>query len=366
MHHKIAGLAAAALVAAGFAGLAPAANAKAMPARRPAWRVIYAQAAIPENGEFEAVVATGRSSGFAFLEPGTTVAVPSAYERTGAATFGKVPFPVTADEWVAGASASSPSDVYVFADILTAGARPRAESRVLKWNGRKFTVVASFPGELSGGTVLSPRDVYAYGSSAYGGGTLPSAGVYHYNGRSWTRISRTVSGYGDALSARSVYVADGTNLYHYNGRSWQVTSLARLFPGGKASALFSSGVVAVSPRDIYVTGNSGTGSGRAVILHYNGCTWARVASYPVALGQPVSDGRGGLWAATAGPGSPALVRYADGRLTSQATPEYDGVRSFVSQISRVPGTTEELAGGELNALPAGKSYRPAVILQYGS
>jgi hypothetical protein len=125
-----------------------AANAAAAPAHQPAWHIIYTRA---QNAEFEAVVATGKTSGFAFLEPNETVATPVAYERTGATTFKKVPFPTVADEWVAGASASSPSDVYVFADILTLSSS-KAESEVLKWTGKRFSVVATFTGELGGGT----------------------------------------------------------------------------------------------------------------------------------------------------------------------------------------------------------------------
>jgi hypothetical protein len=98
-------------------------------------------------------------------------------------------------------------------------------------------------------------------------------------------------------------------------------------------------------------------------LHYNGHTWAKVASYPTALGQPVSDGHGGLWAATTGPGSRDFLHYADGKLTAEATPEYDGSHAAIDSISRIPGTAEELAGGVF-PLPAGRIYNPPVILQY--
>jgi YVTN family beta-propeller protein len=363
MKHKAARTIAVAGVSAALclAGLASAASASAASAHRPAWHIIYTQ---DQNAEFEAVVATGKTSGFALLEPNATVAVPSAYERTGATTFTKVPFPTVADEWVAGASASSRSDVYVFADILTLKSS-KAESEVLKWTGKKFSVVAAFAGELGGGTVLSPDDVYAYGSGSYGGGSLPSAGVYHYNGHTWTKISSTLAGNGDALSATSAYVADGTDLYRYNGHKWTSTNLASLLPAKKAGndpAL--SGVLARSPDDIYATGNAGQYTSPAVILHYNGHTWAKVASYPAAaVGQPVSDGKGGLWAPETGPGGSGLLHYSHGTLTAVAGPEYDHSHAIVDSISRIPGTPEELAGG---VFPLSVYPSPAVILQYSA
>lgn len=358
MKRKVARTVAGASSALCLAGFACAANASPAPAHRPAWHIIYTE---EQNAEFEAVVATGKASGFAFLEPNTTVAVPVAYERTGATTFKAVPFPTVADEWVPGASASSPSDVYVFADILTVTSA-KAESEVLKWTGKKFTVVATFTGELGGGTALSPNDVYAYGSSSWAGGTLPSAGIYHYNGHKWTKISSTVSGNGDALSARSAYVADGTDLYRYNGHKWTATNLASLLPAKQDSnqpAL--SGVLALSAHDIYATGDAGRFTGPAVILHYNGRKWAKVASYPTAVGQPVSDGQGGLWVPKTGPGASGLLRYSHGKLTAVAGPEYDHSHAIVDSISRIPGTAEELAGG-LFPLPV--YPHPPVVLQY--
>jgi hypothetical protein len=351
---------AAASAALALVGFASAANASVAPAHRPTWHSIYRLA---RNGEFDAVVATGKTSGFGFFEPNTTVAVPVAYERTGATTFKKVPLPTVADEWIAGASAASPSDVFVFADILRVSTE-KAQSEVLKWTGKKFAVVATFAGELGGGTVLSPNDVYAYGSGIYGGGTLPSAGVYHYNGHKWTKISSTVKGNGDALSATSAYVADGTDIDHYDGHKWTATNLATMLPGKKAGKSLS-GVLALSADNIFVTGDGGSLSGDpGVILRYNGHKWAKVASSPTAIGQPTSDGAGGLWAAGNQPGAfDRLVHYSDGKITMITTPVYDHSHANIDSISRIPGTTEELAGG-IFPLPTGKTYSPGVILQY--
>ena len=114
-----------------------------------------------------------------------------------------------------------------------------------------------------------------------------------------------------------------------------------------------------------MTGDGGQNTGPGVILHYDGHAWAKVASSPAPLGQPVSDGHGGLWATdtTAG-ASGVVVHYFGGSLTAVAMPTHDGSRAAVDSISPVPGTTEELAGGVF-PLPAGKTYSPPVIFQYG-
>jgi hypothetical protein len=356
MKRQVVRTVAAASAALGFVGFAAAANASAAPAHGPSWHSIHRLA---KNGEFEAVVATGKTSGFAFFEPSTTVAVPAAYERTGATTFKSVQLPTVADEWIGGAAASSPSNVYVFADILTVStSKPKSE--VLKWTGKKFEVVATFSGELGGGTVLSPNDVYAYGSGIYGSGMLPGAGVFHYNGHAWTKISSTVNGNGDALSATSAYVADGTDIDHYNGHKWTATNLASLLPGANSSKSLS-GVLALSADDILVTGDGGQSG---VILRYNGQQWAKVASSPTAIGPPTSDGSGGLWAPGNQPGEfDRLVHYSDGKITTVTTPVYDHSHADVDSISRIPGSTNELAGGVF-PLPKGKTYSPGVVLQY--
>jgi hypothetical protein len=150
MKRKAARMVAGTSAALGLVSFASAANAAVAPAHGPTWHVVYTQSV---NAEFEAVVATGKTSGFAFLEPNTTVAVPSAYERTGATTFKKVPSP----PW-----RTSGLPVRRRPDRQP----PQGGVRGPEVDREKFSVVADFSGELSGGTVLSPDDVYAYGSTA--------------------------------------------------------------------------------------------------------------------------------------------------------------------------------------------------------
>jgi hypothetical protein len=78
---------------------------------------------------------------------------------------------------------------------------------------------------------------------------------------------------------------------------------------------------------------------------YNGHTWAKVAGYPAAVGQPVSDGPGGLWVPETGPAAYGLLHYSHGKLTAVAGPEYDKTHAVVDSISRIPGTAEDLPAG---------------------
>jgi hypothetical protein len=68
--------------------------------------------------------------------------------------------------------------------------------------------------------------------------------------------------------------------------------------------------------------------------------------------QPIiSDGHGGLWIPMPGAGSPNsyLLHYAAGHLNVASLPGGTG-RTSVETVSRVPGTTEVLAGGFTHAL----------------
>ena len=75
-------------------------------------------------GGFTAVIAVGRTGGWAFNQ-GTA---PTAWRRSGS-TWTQVPFPGKPNEVVVAAGAAAPADVWAF----TASG---AQSRALQWNGR--------------------------------------------------------------------------------------------------------------------------------------------------------------------------------------------------------------------------------------
>lgn len=287
----------------------------------PSWRPVLS---VPGGGVTEAVVATGKTTGWAFLGNG------AAYERTGATAWKEVAFPGQ-NGYVNAAAASSPSNVW-------AAFRPAAGdgSQVYRWNGRGWAVVRSFPGEVTELSVLGPDDVWAFG------GASGSEGVFHFNGRSWAEVSSTLLG-GSAVSDGDVWAYSGTQLAHYDGRKWTETSVAGLFPastgGHVAPAL--TGVLALAPDNVFAVGVgwADVGGGAAVVLHFNGHGWSRAAVGPVVLGpgRPVSDGEGGLWMTSdTHENYEVLLHYSAGQLVNANEP-------FMS-VASIPGTAEALGG----------------------
>jgi hypothetical protein len=321
------------MLAVGLASTATAANA----ATGPAWhRLLTVSNGSAKNFDesavtFDAVVATGKTSGWAFRSDSSV-----AYERTGSSTWRAVAFPGKTGTVVA-AAATSQSNVWVgynFAD----------GSQVYHWNGRAWSAVRSFPGYLSGLSVLGSADVWVYGGLS----TNENDGIWHYNGHKWTEVSSAFQG-GSALSDNNVWAFDGATMEHFNGKRWTAASVAKLLPASGTSVV--AGVVAESPDNVYATGNGGSvvHGHEVTVLHYNGRGWSKVASTSFAGGQTVAaDGKGGLWALAAA-SNEELLHYSGGRLTAvnipytKSQPTSQPIQP--SSIALIPGTTGLLLGG---------------------
>ncbi len=163
-------------------GLATAATA-ASAATGPAWHRVLSVASNPVSSpydgsyvRFDAVVATGKTTGWAFRSDSKV-----AYERTGATSWKKVAFPGGAGT-VEAAAATSPSSVWAAYDFS-------GGSQVDHWNGKKWTVLKTFPAAVTGISALGASDVWVYGGVRSDG-----TGVWHYNGRTWTEVSGSLQG----------------------------------------------------------------------------------------------------------------------------------------------------------------------------
>jgi len=296
-------------------------GAQAASAATPSWHPVLS---VPGGGVTEAVVATGETTGWAFLGNGT------AYQRAGATTWNQVAFP-GGSGYVNAAAASSPSNVWAAFQAAAGG------SQVDRWNGSNWAVVKSFPGEVTKLSVLGPNDVWAFG------GASGSAGVFHFNGSSWAEVSSTLQG-GSATSDQDVWAYSGTQLAHYNGRTWTETDVAGLFPAssGGSSAPSLTGVLALAPGNVFATGVgwAGAGGGAAVVLHFNGHGWSLAAAGPTVINSAVtlaSDGNGGLWMTSdTHQNHEVLLHYSAGQLVSANEP-------FMS-VASIPGTAEALGG----------------------
>lgn len=303
------------------ASLSGAQAASAATLHAPSWHPVLS---VPGGEGAGAVVATSRTKGWAFLGNG------AAYQRVGANAWRKVAFPGGTGS-VDAAAASSPSNVWAAFRSAAGG------SQVDRWNGRKWAVVKSFPGEVTTLSVLGPRDVWAFG------GASGSEGVFHFNGRGWAEVSSTLQG-GSATSNRNVWAYSGTRLAHYDGRRWTETNVAGLFPPSNGEHVPPSltGVLALAPDNVFATGVgwAGVGGGAAVVLHFNGHAWSRVAVGPAVINSAVtlaSDGKRGLWMTSdTHENHEVLLHYTAGQLVNANEP--------FRSVAAIPGTAEALGG----------------------
>jgi len=358
MFKKTAGIAAVAAVLAGATGTAAA----AAPATSAAsWRIVK-QVHSGGTGTFTAVTAVGRGGGWAF----NGVSTPTAWQRNGS-TWTQVAFPKASDgEQVIAAAAVSSSDVWAF----TAGA---TQSRVLRWNGHRWSVVHTFIRQIGGAAVLGANDVWVFGEPFIPGALL---GAWHYNGKTWTQVKGGggLQG-GSAVSANDIWAFDGSNVAHWNGKTWTRTSVANLLPARQQlNGPAVTGIYAQSANSVYAIGNGNQedDGGPLVVLHYNGHHWTKVAQGDYGFGvQPLeqiaSDGSGGLWLPMPGVDSQRsyLLHYANGKLTPAALPTPSSMIN-VDAITRIPGTRDLLAGGYTHARNNQGGNVVSVLLQYGS
>jgi hypothetical protein len=337
-----------------------AASAMAVTSASASWRIVK-RVHSGALGDFSAVVAVGRTGGWAF----NGLSGPTAWKRSGQ-TWTQVAFPSRNGEEVVAAGASSAANVWAF----TAGG---GSSRALRWDGAHWSVQRSFPAQIGGAVVISANDVWVFGQPFVPGSGL---GAWHYNGHAWARVAsgRGLEG-GSGLSASDIWAFDGTKVAHWNGHRWARTSVAGLLPAKQP--LNNPAVVGIDEQarnSVFAIGNGNLQDegGPTVVLHYNGHTWRKVAQGSFGFGtsplqQVSSDGHGGLWIPLPGSGGrPSfLVHYSAGRLTEAALP--GGADTInVESVSLIPGTTSVLGGGFTHASLNPGAGVVAVILQSGS
>jgi hypothetical protein len=352
----LSGMLAVGLTSGAYAATGSPGSAAKAAAYQPAWRPVLSVPNGTRTGVARTVIATGKTSGWTFLSNGTT------YQRTGATRWKKVASPGGTAVTVGAAGASSPSNVWV------AGGSPGTGTKVYRWNGVRWSLAKSLPSGavITGLSVLGPNDVWLFG----GLGKTGEDGVFHFNGRTWTQVAASLEG-GSALSDRSVWGFNTTQIAHYDGRKWTATSVAKLLPavprGSKASSYLTN-VIALAPNNVYATGEDANPlTGPAVLLHYNGRSWSRVAASAGFISAPgnqlASDGKGGLWIAAQHPGvasnegsNARLIHYSAAKLTIAALP----TGGFAGSVSRIPGTAEALAAG----VKYGTGNGDSVVFQY--
>jgi len=202
------------------------------------------------------------------------------------------PGPAPPRDGLAGVSALSPSDAWA---VGGSG----HNTLVLHWNGTRWAQVASPDPSRSGNQLFavsaaSPSDVWAVGES---GTSSPRGLMLHWNGTAWAQVPIPHPGRGtgtltgvDALSrsdawavgsydtGRGTRISAKTLVLHWNGTNWtQVTTPS---PGPVPMIDSLAEVSALSPSDAWAVGESTISNGNTepLVLHWNGTSWAQVAS----------------------------------------------------------------------------------------
>lgn len=166
---------------AGTGGPATTARAAAA-ASAPRWRIVKTVNG-GASSDFTAVVASSQTTGWAFSGTGFAGApAPVAYEHTGASwaawtRYGG--FPGKTGEKVVAAAATSATDVWAASEISSPSTSLPGSGRVFHWDGRTWTVVATFGKPAGGLAVREPRDAGGYTHNA--GYTSKAAVILEYS-----------------------------------------------------------------------------------------------------------------------------------------------------------------------------------------
>jgi hypothetical protein len=154
---------------------------------------------------------------------------------------------------------------------------------------------------------LGPKSVWELGGTDLSHAEQGAPAIVHWNGASWTGSAAPagVTGYIEAASADSAsdiwaVTFETGYVLHYNGTRWSVAK--KITPSGGVL----TGVIAISPKNVWVFGNSGFGPG-AGTWHFNGTTWqhATTAKAGDNIGGASAVSASNIWAIGASSTQPA-------------------------------------------------------------
>jgi hypothetical protein len=334
---------AATLATVGAAAAIPAdAATHAHPHTAAAWKVVKTVSG-PHDPYFSTVAAVSGTNAWAFAAAQNGKVRPTAWHLAGG-TWSQVPFPGRGGEIVGSSGSTSAGNVWAFTHNQF-----NSRSRALHWNGSRWTAAGSFTHPIGGAAVLGPNDVWVFGSPL---AFHDSLGASHYNGHSWVNVP---SGHGliagSGLSAGNVWAVGGRQVAHWNGHTWRRTSVASLLPKDtELSHSALTGIYAQSAASIWAVGTGGRQDegGPAVLLHFNGHAWSKVATAQSSdPAQVVPDGHGGLWIPVPGADGNAsqILHYSGGRLAPVAVPGGGGRKLNVLAIAHGQGAGPSFGAG---------------------
>jgi hypothetical protein len=310
-------------------------------------------------------------------------------EHSAGTTWKQVRVPVSlaqSAEASVGIGASSFRNMWLF----DAPAGKSAQTKVLRWNGRKWHV-QSIPAwavhfNLSGTydivpAVFGPTSVWVFsmGVDAF---SNPDHYAARYNGHTWTKTQLPgVPSQVSILSRDDIWAVgntvatktkpSATILMHWNGKHWHTLAVPEAHVPAHASE-YVADPVALGPADVWIKRDilRGTaGAATLYLLHWNGSSWRRVAIPAQISGVDymTQDGHGGLWLAANGP-KPAYrwhIYHLNGRWTRDSVPAAKGTTvGDLIGLNWIPGTRSVWAAGNM-FLPGTNGGILGAILKHG-
>jgi hypothetical protein len=296
---------------------------------------------------YSAVVAVARGDAWVFGGTNPGAASSPTAEHWDGQRWRASHLPAGLSGFIVAADASSARNIWAVGD-----------GYALQWNGSRWAEARTWSaGQVTSVAAISPRDVWVFGSSGFGG--QPGIGAWHYTGRSWIQVTGIAASVyrASALSATDIWAVTfspgGGSVLRYDGTDWD--------PVAAATALANtqlSDILAQSPNSVWVSGISPASGadGHVVLAHWNGRSWTRYAA-PWQAEQAerfTPDGAGGIWIPVVTDGnSPQtwiLHLSRSGRWTRAAIAAKAGAGLGVGDLALIPGTRSVWgAGGVLTA-----------------
>lgn len=334
-------------------------------AASPGWRIVLSRHYGQKTADsgYGAVVAPRPSDAWVFGGSCSCAAGHPVAEHWNGTRWSAVTLPTGLTGTIAAASAPSVSDIWAVSAV---------NGYVLHWNGSRWSVAlrlkeSGYPAQFTGVTAFSSRNVWVFGGVINGETGLVGLGTWHFNGTTWTKVQGQGSNVvqASALSASDIWGVGGIpqaydGVEHFNGETWQRVSVPR-------SAGFERFVLAVSPREVWVDGDStSTPTARPTLIRWNGTSWHGIAveAPPGAnlLYQISPDGHGGIWIEAESSATGRFWMLHRSATGTWASSPLGPAGTFLNDYALVPGT-QSLWG-------AGQSYSEnasnAVIWAYGT
>jgi hypothetical protein len=249
-----------------------------------------------------------------------------------------------------GVAAVSGQDAWAVGQFNSSGL---AQTLVQRWNGSSWSIVPSpnVPNQhnqLNAITAVpGSSELWAVGSAG------PSQVILRWNGAQWSLAPSPNPGINPnltgvvALSPNDVWAVGFTSsgsgvvetlIEHWDGSTWSVV------PSPNPSATYNHlmGVAAAGPNDVWAVGDYNGPGGRTLMLHWDGAAWSHVPgddkgpqSLPFSLNAVDAVANGDVW--SVGTNSHSLAEHWNGASWTQvATPN---AGTGVNQLYAVSGTS---------------------------